>query len=71
MEVWQANLKLNELIRQVSDTVKEIVVIHGYHHGTELMKFVRYEFKDKRIKAKYVGLNNGRTSLILKARDEK
>lgn len=65
MELWEANQTLTNVIMQASNSIREIVVIHGYHQGTKLMNFVRYEFKHKRIKNKFIGLNNGRTSLIL------
>ena len=56
---------LDFLVETVPDAIKEIVVIHGYHSGTTLLNIVRNSYNNKRIKNKYVSLNQGITSLIL------
>lgn len=65
MDVWQAMNYLERLVTWTPSNIKEIVVIHGYHSGTTLLKMVRHEFKHKRIQRKFLSLNQGRTSLIL------
>ena len=44
----------------------EIEVIHGYTGGTALRDFVRREFTHPRIERKFLSLNQGITTLILK-----
>ena len=61
----EAMRHLDFLVETVPDTIKEIVVIHGYHGGTTLMNMVRYSYNNKRIKNKYVSLNQGITSFVL------
>lgn len=56
---------LDLIVETVPDTIKEIVVIHGYRGGTTLLNMVRYSYYNKRIKNKYISLNPGITSLIL------
>ena len=56
---------LDFLVETLPDTIKEIVVIHGYHGGTVLLNMIRHSYNNKRIKNKYVSLNQGITSLIL------
>ena len=56
---------LDFLVETVPDGIKEIMVIHGYHSGTTLLNIVRNSYNNKRIKNKYISLNQGVTSLIL------
>lgn len=56
---------LDFLVETLPDTIKEIVVIHGYHSGTVLLNMIRHSYTNKRVKSKYVSLNQGITSLIL------
>lgn len=56
---------LDLFVETVPDSIKEIVVIHGYHRGTTLLNMVRNFYNNKRVKDKYVSLNQGITSLIL------
>lgn len=65
MEKSEAKYYLERLIVNIHSDIKEIVVIHGYHRGTSLLTMVRMELKNKRIKRKFLSLNQGVTSLIL------
>lgn len=66
LNVWEAEVYLNEQVNRAPKYIREIVVIHGYHRGTELMNMVRKKFHNPRVKSKYLSLNPGTTSLILK-----
>lgn len=63
--VTDAKQKLQATLKFAPKETREIIVIHGYHGGTALRDMVRKEFKNKRIKRKYISLNPGITSLIL------
>lgn len=65
MTISEAGKYLDFLVESLPDTIKEIVVIHGYHRGTHLLEMVRYSYENKRVKKKYLSLNQGITSLIL------
>ena len=65
MSCSEAIKYLDFLVETVPDAIKEIIVIHGYHRGTTLLNIVRNSYNNKRIKNKYVSLNQGITSLIL------
>ena len=64
--VWEAMQYLNNTILVASPKIKEIVVIHGYHNGNVLLNMVRNEYRNSRVKSKFISLNPGITSLILK-----
>jgi hypothetical protein len=49
----------------LSNDVKEVKVIHGYHRGKELMNMVRYDLKNNKIERRFISLNPGVTSLML------
>lgn len=61
---------LTKRISQLSDDVREVAVIHGYHGGTTLLETVR-RFKHYRIEQKILGLNNGKTIFIIKPNSKK
>jgi DNA-nicking Smr family endonuclease len=65
MKVWEAAQYLNMIVTIAPKEVKEIIVIHGYRSGKELMNMVRNDFTNKRVQRKYLSLNHGVTSLIL------
>ena len=65
MRVWEAWLYLDRNVSFAPKEIKEIVVIHGYHSGTKLLDMVRKEYQNKRVKRKFLSLNQGVTSLIL------
>lgn len=66
MRCEEAKKQLELLIKRTGNDIHEIVVVHGYHNGDALLNMVRNEFKNPRIKQKYVGLNNGQTTFVLK-----
>ena len=66
MREWEAVLYLNKIMQITPNSVHEIVVIHGYHNGLKLLNMVRKDYKNPRIKKKFISLNQGVTSLILK-----
>lgn len=61
----EAKKQLELLLSRAGRDILEIVVIHGCHQGSVLLEMVRGELKHPRIKKKYVGLNNGQTTLEL------
>lgn len=61
---------LTSRLSQLSDDVRELTVIHGYHNGTRLLETVRH-FKHYRIERKILGLNNGETVFIIKPDSKK
>lgn len=65
MEVWQAWTFLERLMYTIPSEIQEIIVIHGYRSGTNLLNMVRFEFNHRRVHRKFLSLNPGRTSLIL------
>lgn len=64
--VYDAKQKLQLVVKIAPSEIKEIVVIHGYHSGTALRDMVRNDFRSKRVARKYLSLNPGITSLILR-----
>ena len=65
MRDWEAWLYLDNIISSVTDGIKEIVVIHGYHRGQALLNMVRKNYRNERVKKKLLSLNQGITSFIL------
>lgn len=65
MRLWEAWIFLDHFVNNAPTNIKEIIVIHGYHNGTSMLKMVRQSYNNKRVKKKYLSLNNGVTSLIL------
>lgn len=61
---------LTSRLAQLSDDVREVTVIHGYHNGTKLLETVRH-FKHYRIERKILGLNNGETVFEIKPKNKK
>ena len=64
--VDDAKQKLQLAVTIAPNEIREIVVIHGYHRGTALRDMVRKDFKNSRVVRKFLSLNPGITSLILK-----
>lgn len=62
---WEATLFLKETLDSSKPSIKEIVVIHGYHSGQHLMNMVRNDFIHPKIKNKFVNLNQGTTTFVL------
>lgn len=65
MKVWDAWNYLDRLIALAPRNINEIVVIHGYNNGTKLMKMVRKDYTNNKVKGKFSYWNEGRTSLII------
>lgn len=63
--VVEAKYYLERLLVNLPAEISEVVVIHGYRGGNDLMKMVRNELRSKRISRRFVSLNPGITSLIL------
>lgn len=62
----EAKKSLEKLLSSINDnTIKEVLVIHGYHNGSFLKDMVR-KFKHHKIKQRIISLNNGETTFILK-----
>lgn len=61
----EAKFTLERIIAKADTKTKEIVVIHGYKQGNSLKNMVRKSLKNKKIKQKIIGLNQGETILIL------
>lgn len=66
--VAEAKRRLEAIVRIAPSSVREIVVIHGYHKGTALLNMVRNDFHHRRVARKFLSLNQGVTSLILNGR---
>jgi len=66
MNRYQVKTRLDSLLRK-SRGVYRIRVIHGYHGGTELKEFIRYEYgRSPLVKRVVPGMNEGITELVLK-----
>lgn len=70
MNVEQARKYLNYSIAVNQNEVEEIIVIHGYRSGHCLKDFIQKDFKSKYISRKFLWLNPGITSLIIKDRHQ-
>lgn len=66
MRVLEAKRELETLIGRADKSIREIVVIHGYHGGSALKNMVRSELLHPRIQQKILSLNQGETTLLLK-----
>jgi len=65
MKIWDVWNYLEYFVNNAPNNIKEIIVIHGYHGGTALLDMVRNHYKHRRIKKKFLSLNQGITSFIL------
>ena len=66
MRCEEAKRQLERLISSAPKDITEIIVIHGCHGGTALQNMVRRELSHPRIVSKYLSMNNGQTTLVLK-----
>lgn len=66
MRVQEARRQLELLLSRADKSIREIVVIHGFHGGQALQDMVRKELSHPRILRKELSLNNGQTVLYLK-----
>ena len=62
LEAWSY---IDNCVNFAPSNIKEIVVIHGYNSGKNILNMVRKEYKNNKVLRKYLSLNNGITSLIL------
>lgn len=66
MPLIQAQREMNRLLKTCPKDTDEIEVIHGYHNGDRILRYIRFELKNPRISKKILGLNNGVTLIELK-----
>ena len=65
LSLEQAKAEIIYLINSVDADVKNILLVHGFSHGTVLKDFIRKEFKYEKV-AKKVNIDASATLLILK-----
>lgn len=66
-DVLEAKYYLERMLADIDNSkTREVIVIHGYNRGKVLQNFVRYELTSKKIERRFLSLNPGRTSLILR-----
>ena len=66
MPLIQAQREMNRLLKTCPKDTDELEVIHGYHNGDRILRYIRFELKNPRISKKILGLNNGVTLIELK-----
>ena len=66
MPLTQAQREMNRILKTCPKDTDEIEVIHGYHNGDRILRYIRFELKNPRIIRKILGLNNGVTLIELK-----
>ena len=66
MPLIQAQREMNRILKTCPKDTDEIEVIHGYHNGDRILRYIRFELKNPRISRKILGLNNGVTLIELK-----
>ncbi len=66
MPLIQARREMNRLLKTCPADTDEIEVIHGFHNGDVILRYIRFELKHPRIAQKIIGLNNGVTVLVMK-----
>ena len=62
--VESAGKLLTQRLKQLSDEVREVTVLHGFHGGTALRDMVR-RYKNPRIERKYSDLIKAKRYLLL------
>lgn len=65
MTVQQAKKEILSILKNCPKNVKQIDVIHGYNSGKALQQYVR-SIKHFKVDRSIIGLNEGKTILILK-----
>lgn len=65
--VDMAKREIEKFIASCDDSVKQIIVIHGYHRGDAIREFIQRpnSIRSKRIKRKKMNKNQGQTVLEL------
>ena len=66
MPLIQAQREMNRILKTCPKDTDENEVIHGYHNGDRILRYIRFELKNPRIIRKILGLNNGVTLIELK-----
>lgn len=61
----EARAELVYALEGADTNLDSLVIVHGYHHGTVIKKFVQKEFNHSKI-AKKVPLDAARTIFLLK-----
>ena len=67
MTKYQAKMSIDSHLKKAKTNVYRIIVVHGYHNGTELKDMIRKDYKThpKVIRVE-IGLNQGSTELVLR-----
>lgn len=65
MTVQQAKKEIQSVLKMCPKVVREIDIIHGYNGGKVLQQYVR-GIKHPKVDRVIIGLNNGKTTLVLK-----
>ena len=66
MHAREARFRLDMLLDNAPEEVKEIIVIHGYSHGQVLKNMVRNELTSTRVKTIRASYNAGQTVIELR-----
>jgi DNA-nicking Smr family endonuclease len=67
MNRFQAKTSIDSRLKQASNEVYILRIIHGYHGGTALRDMVRKEYRNNpKVKRVELSLNPGITDLILR-----
>jgi len=67
MTKYQAKMSIDSQLKKVKTNVYRIIVVHGYHSGTELKDMVRKDYKKHpKVIRVDIGLNQGTTELVLR-----
>lgn len=66
MHAREASFRLDLLIDNAPEEVREIIVIHGYSHGQVLKNMVRNDLTSTRIKTIRASYNAGQTVIELR-----
>lgn len=66
MHVREARFRLDLLLDNAPEEVREVIVIHGYSHGQALKNMVRSDLASTRIKTIRAAYNAGQTVIELR-----
>lgn len=67
MNVYQAKLKLDSLLKKADRSIYRIRVIHGYHSGTALKEMIDQEYRKHPLVLRLDSrINEGITDLVLR-----
>ena len=65
MSAIEGKSYLQHILKTCSPSICEILVIHGNKSGTNLANMVRNDLKSKKVKRKFLSMNQGITTLVL------